>query len=185
MYKSFNLFHFISFEKMLFIAKIINYRRNNYNLFKKLISFLHFIQKMNECILNWWIIICGVFCLRKFSNVNVFNRGKNHIEVYISKIWFTSLIMNLTGKGVLVFSNQKDWININTVFLTRQRTCWTKGKFFSKATSNFNNAHVCLSLMTWKNSGVGLENSEFATWWYLFWCRVDHFSFFSRIKLSC
>ena len=72
------------FEKTFPNTKFINYRRNNYKLFQKFISFLQLIQKMKNTSWIGWKNISNNYSFCKNSSVNVFNWVKKYSERYVS-----------------------------------------------------------------------------------------------------
>ena len=52
--------HIRCFKEMLLFTRVINCRRDDYGLFRRIIGFLQFIQKMNESLLIWEKITHGL-----------------------------------------------------------------------------------------------------------------------------
>ena len=117
--KSCNLIHLRSLENILFNTDFINYRGRSIGCAKKSLASCSCFQKVLEYIQKKWKITSWKSCLQKIICVNVFKCGKNYSERNMSNIWFTRPIVNKIIKGVIVFSNQRNKINILTVFYRR------------------------------------------------------------------
>ena len=86
----------------------------------------------------------------------------------------------------MVFSNPRNWINITAVFFERQRKCRNINMTSVKLMKIGKNAPFCLSIMTWKINGVGIEKSDIVTFCGGAFFDVEGISWkFFQIILSC